>query len=42
MTTCLRNDADGDAAIREISAALYDAFNRLALSSEYGRVISER
>jgi beta-lactamase class A len=40
MTSYLRRGADGEAAIREISAALYDTFDRLARSSEYGRVIS--
>lgn len=42
MTTYLRRDADGEAAIREISAALYETFDRLARSSELGRVVSER
>ena len=42
MTTYLRRDADGDAAIREVSAALYDTFDRLARSSELGRIISDR
>jgi len=42
MTTYLRRDADGEAAIREISAALYETFDRLARSSELGRVISEK
>jgi beta-lactamase class A len=42
MATYLRKDADGDTAIREISAALFDTFDRLARSSEYGRIISER
>jgi beta-lactamase class A len=42
MTTYLRHDADGEAAIREISAAVFETFDRLARSSEYGRVISER
>jgi beta-lactamase class A len=41
-TTFLKHDADGEAAIREISAALYETFDRLARSSELGRVISER
>jgi beta-lactamase class A len=40
MTSYLRRGADGEAAIREISAALYETFDRLARSSEYGRVIS--
>ena len=42
QTTFLKNDEDGAAAIREISAALYEMFDRLARSSELGRVISER
>lgn len=42
MTTYLRRDAEGEAAIREISAALYDTFDRLARGSEHGRVISDR
>ncbi len=42
MTSYLRRDPDGEAAIREISTALYETFDRLARSSEYGRVISER
>lgn len=42
MTTYLRRDADGEAAIKEISAALYDTFDRLARSSDLGRIISEK
>jgi beta-lactamase class A len=42
MTTYLREDADGEAAIRTISEALYETFDRLARASEHGRVISER
>lgn len=42
MTSYLKNDADGEAVIREISAVLYDTFSRLARSSDLGRVISER
>jgi len=41
-TTFLENDEDGAKAIREISAALYEMFDRLARSSDLGRVISER
>jgi len=41
-TTFLKNDEDGAKAIREISAALYEMFDRLARSSDLGRVISER
>lgn len=42
MITYLRKDPDGEAAIREISAALYETFDRLARSSDLGRIISER
>jgi beta-lactamase class A len=42
MTTYLRRDADGEAAVREISAAVYHTFDRLARSSDLGRVISEK
>ncbi len=42
MTAYLKRDEDGDQAIREISAILYDTFDRLARSSELGRVISEK
>jgi beta-lactamase class A len=41
-TTYLKRQEDGEAAIREISAALYEMFDRLGRSSELGRVISER
>lgn len=42
MTAYLRSDADGERVIREISAAVYETFDRLARSSDLGRVISER
>ena len=42
MTAYLKRESDGDAAIAEISAALYDTFDRLARSSDLGRIISER
>jgi beta-lactamase class A len=42
MTGYLRRDGDGEQAIRDISAAVYETFDRLARSSELGRVISER
>ena len=41
-TTFLQRQEDGQAAIREISAALYEMFDRLSRSSDLGRVISER
>jgi beta-lactamase class A len=41
-TTFLRRPEDGETAIKEISAALYDTFDRLSRSSELGRVISEK
>ena len=40
MTAYLRRAADGEEAIRAISAALFETFDRLARSSEFGRVIS--
>jgi beta-lactamase class A len=42
MTTYLARERDGEAAIARISAATYAMFDRLARSSPYGRVISER
>ena len=42
MTTYLRREQDGEAAIAEISAAIYDTFDRLARASDLGRIISER
>jgi beta-lactamase class A len=42
MTAYLKRDADGEEAIRAISAAAFDTFDRLARSSDLGRVISER
>lgn len=39
MTGYLRRDADGDAAIRDLSRALYETFDRLARASEYGRLL---
>lgn len=42
MTAFLRREKEGEDAITEISAAVYDTFDRLARSSEHGRVISDR
>ena len=42
MTTYLRRDADGDAFIQDVSAAVFETFDRLARSSDLGRIISER
>jgi beta-lactamase class A len=42
MTGYLQHDKDGEAAIAEISAAVYETFDRLARASDYGRIISER
>jgi beta-lactamase class A len=41
MTTYLKNERDGEAAITKISAATYQLFDRLARASEYGRVVSQ-
>jgi beta-lactamase class A len=42
MTAYLKREADGDAVIEELSAAIYSTFDRLARASDYGRIISER
>jgi len=42
MTTYLARERDGEEAIAKISASAYRYFDRLARSSPYGRVISER
>jgi beta-lactamase class A len=39
MSTYLKDEAAGDAAIESASRAAYDHFTRLAASSEYGRAI---
>jgi beta-lactamase class A len=39
MTAYVRDEAAGEAAITEISAAVYATFDRLARGSEYGRAI---
>jgi beta-lactamase class A len=41
MTAYLRREADGEAAIADLSAAIYETFDRLARSSEYGRIVSD-
>jgi beta-lactamase class A len=42
MTAYLRREKDGEDAIAELSAAIYDTFDRLGRSSDYGRIISDR
>ena len=42
MTAYLKHEPDGEAAIAELSEAIYSTFDRLARSSEYGRIISDR
>ena len=42
MTAYLKREADGEAAIAQLSAAIYSTFDRLARSSDYGRIISQR
>jgi beta-lactamase class A len=42
MTTYLKDEKDGSAAIRKISALTYSYFDRLARASEYGRVVSPK
>lgn len=36
-TTFLRRDADGEAAIQDVSTVVFETFDRLAKSSEFGR-----
>lgn len=42
MTAYLERDEDGEEAIRQVSAAVFETFDRLARSSDLGRVISGR
>jgi beta-lactamase class A len=42
MTTYLKDEKDGSAAIRRISALVYSYFDRLARASDYGRVVSPK
>ncbi|MEQ1353461.1 MAG: serine hydrolase, partial [Candidatus Acidiferrum sp.] len=42
MTTYLARERDGEDAIAKVSAAAYSMFDRLARSSPYGRIISDR
>ena len=42
MTTYLKDEKDGAAAIRKISALTYSYFDRVARASKYGRVVSPK
>ncbi len=42
MTTYLKNEKDGSAAIRKIAELTYGYFDRVARASEYGRVVSPK
>jgi beta-lactamase class A len=42
MATHLRRDADGEAAIRDLSTALLETFDRLDRASALGRIVSDR
>ncbi len=42
MTAYVRREAEAEAAIADLSAAIYSTFDRLARSSQYGRIVSER
>jgi beta-lactamase class A len=42
MTTYLKDEKDGSAAIRRIAALTYSYFDRVARASEYGRVVSPK
>lgn len=42
MTTYLKDERDGSAAIRKIATLTYSYFDRVARASEYGRVVSPK
>src|ERR1041385_9071032 len=42
MTTYLKNEKEGSAAIRRITALTYSYFDRVSRASEYGRVVSPK
>ncbi|MGB7848775.1 MAG: serine hydrolase [Candidatus Acidiferrum sp.] len=42
MTAYLKHERDGDDAIARIAGAAYDYFDRVARSSPYGRIVTER
>jgi beta-lactamase class A len=42
MTTYLKDERDGSAAIRKIAALAYSYFDRVARASDYGRVVSPK
>jgi beta-lactamase class A len=42
MTTYLKDEKDGSAAIRKIAALTYSYFDRVSRASEYGRVVSPK
>lgn len=42
MTTYLKDEKDGSAAIRRITALAYSYFDRVARASDYGRVVSPK
>lgn len=42
MTTYLKDEKEGSAAIRKISALVYSYFDRLSRASDYGRVVSPK
>jgi beta-lactamase class A len=42
MTTYLKDEKDGSAAIRRIAALTYSYFDRISRASEYGRVVSPK
>jgi beta-lactamase class A len=42
MTTYLRDEKEGSAAIRKVAALTYSYFDRVARASDYGRVVSPK
>jgi hypothetical protein len=42
MTTYLKDEKEGSATIRKITALTYSYFDRVSRASEYGRVVSPK
>jgi beta-lactamase class A len=42
MTSYLKDEKDGSAAIRKIAALAYSYFDRVSRASDYGRVVSPK
>jgi hypothetical protein len=42
MTTYLKEEKEGSAAIRKITSLTYSYFDRVSRASDYGRVVSPK